>query len=118
MNALELSNMSMSYISTSTDVSTFHWSCHCQLVFNAGCQQPGQGSGAWSLCAAPPDAETEPAGARASTTRVDNTTPLPPRLMRSVSSLGNRELDARLRSRADARGNRARLSRFGAPCPW
>src|SRR3954465_9387915 len=77
--------MSMSYISTSTDVSTFHWSCHCQLVFNAGCQQPGQGSG--ERCG---EADAPAAGARASMTTVRMRTT---RLMRSVSSLCDPELD-------------------------
>src|SRR5438128_5655259 len=85
----------MSYISTSKEVSTFHWSCHCQLVLSAGCQHPGHGSGARStewrldecrsdaLAVATPVATTSDAATRQRRTR----------LMRSVSSLDRLELD-------------------------
>ena len=36
LNTAVAPNPSMSYICTSTDVSTVPWSCHCQLVSSAG----------------------------------------------------------------------------------
>src|SRR5579872_3870383 len=42
----DVSNMSTSYIVTLKDWSICPCSCHCQLVFSAGCQQFGHGTGA------------------------------------------------------------------------